>query len=68
MLMNSKLVEIKTNSAYLVWYLDKVVRPFILIMPKLSGYLRHFKLKMEIKIKTINWSLSDRLWKAIRKI
>ena len=32
-----KLVETKTNSKYLVGYLDKVIRPLILILPKMSG-------------------------------
>ena len=30
----SKLVETKTNSKYLVGYLDKVMRPLVLIMRK----------------------------------
>ena len=32
-----KLVETKTNSKYLVGYLDKVIRPLILILPKMRG-------------------------------
>ena len=39
----SKLVEIKTNSKYLVGYLDKVMRPSILIMPKMKGCVKKFK-------------------------
>ena len=48
--MISKLVETKTNSKYLITYLDKVIRPLVLTMPKISGVLRLLKLKMEIKI------------------
>ena len=50
----SKLVETKTNSQYLIGYLDKVIRPLVLIMPKMSGYVQTFKVK---DIKTINWCL-----------
>ena len=39
----SKLLEIKNNSEYLVGYLDKVIRPLILILPKMSGYFKTFK-------------------------
>ena len=30
---------------YLIGYLDKVVRPFVLILPKMSGYVKTFKVK-----------------------
>ena len=50
----SKLVKTKTNSKYLIGYLDKVMKLLVLIMPKMSGILRHLKLKMKLKIKTIN--------------
>ena len=49
--VSSKLVRKKTNPKYLTGYLDKAIRLLVSIMPKKSGYL---KLKMEIKIKTIN--------------
>ena len=32
----SKLVEIKTNSKYLIEYFDKIVRTLVLILPKMS--------------------------------
>ena len=35
----SKLIETKTNSKYLIGYLDKLIRPLILILPKMSGYV-----------------------------
>ena len=46
----SKLVKTKTNSKYLIGYLDKDIRPLVLIMPKMD-MLKHLKLKKEIKIK-----------------
>ena len=39
----SKLVETKTNSRYLIGYLDKVIRPLALILPKMIGYVKIFK-------------------------
>ena len=39
----SKFVKTKTNSKYLIGYLDKDIRPLVLIMPKMSGYVKTFK-------------------------
>ena len=36
----SKLTERKTNSKYLIGYLDKAVRQLALIMPKMSVYVK----------------------------
>ena len=41
----SKLVETKTNSKYLIGHLDKVITLLVLILPKLSGYVKTFKVK-----------------------
>ena len=41
----SKLAETKTNSKYLIGYLDKVIRPLVLVLPKMSGYVMTFKVK-----------------------
>ena len=41
----SKLVKTKTNSKYLIGYLDKVIRPLVLIMPEMSGYVKTVKSK-----------------------
>ena len=41
----SKLVKAKTNSKYLIGYLDKAIRPLLLIMPKMSGYVKTFKIR-----------------------
>ena len=39
----SKLVETKTNSKYLIGYL--ILRPLVLILSKMSGYVKTFKVK-----------------------
>ena len=41
--VSSKLVETKTNSKYLIRYLDKVIRPIAL--PKITEYVKVFKRK-----------------------
>ena len=41
----SKLVKTKTNSMYLIEYFDKHIRTLVLIMPKMSGYVKTFKVK-----------------------
>ena len=41
----SKLVKTKTSSKYCIGYLDKFIRPLVLIMPKMSGYVKTFKVK-----------------------
>ena len=40
-----KLVKTKTNSKDLFGYLDKAIRSLVLIMPKMSGYIKTFKVK-----------------------
>ena len=41
----SKLVKTKTSSKYFIGYIDEVIRPLVLIMPKVSGYVKTFKVK-----------------------
>ena len=41
----SKLVKTKINSKYLIGYLYKDIRPLVLIMPKMSGYVKIFQVK-----------------------
>ena len=41
----SKLIETKTNSKYLIGYLYKLIRPSVLIMPKMSRYVKKFEFK-----------------------
>ena len=40
-----KKIKAKTNSKYCVGYLDKTIRPLVLIMPNMSGYVQAFKVK-----------------------
>ena len=47
----SKLIETKTNIKYLIGYLDKTIRPLVLIMPKISGYVNAFKVEYRDKYK-----------------
>ena len=50
----SKTIETKANSNYSIGYLDEVIRPLVLILPKMSEYVKILTLKMEIRIETIN--------------
>ena len=51
----SKLVKTKTNSKYCIGYLDKAIRPLVLIMPKISRYVKTFKVKEGDKDKNNNF-------------
>ena len=42
----SKLIETKTNSKYLIGYLDKVLRPSALILPNMSRHIKAFKAQL----------------------
>ena len=44
-IVNLKLVKTKTNSKYLIGYLGQAIRPLVLIMPKMGGYVNIFKVK-----------------------
>ena len=39
------MVETKTSSKYLFGYLDKVIRSLVLVLHKMSGYVKTFKVK-----------------------
>ena len=41
----SKLIKTKSNSKYLIGYLDNVIRPLVLIMPEMIEYIKTFKVK-----------------------
>ena len=42
----SNLIETKTNSKYLIAIkFEKAIRPLVLIIPKMSGYFKTFKVK-----------------------
>ena len=47
----SKLMKTKTNSKYLIGYLHKVIRTLVLILPKISRYVKTFKVKDADKYK-----------------
>ena len=42
-MVTSNLIETKNNSKYLIGYLDEVIRPLVLILPKMSGFVKTFK-------------------------
>ena len=50
----SKLVDTKNNSKYLIGYLDGVIRPFVMILPKMSEYVNTFNDKSGDRIRMIN--------------
>ena len=41
----SKIVKTKIHSKYFIGYLDKDIRPLVLIMPKMNGYVKTFKVE-----------------------
>ena len=44
----SRLVKTKTSSKYLIGIkFDKAIRPLVLIMPKMSGHIKTFKVKRD---------------------
>ena len=58
----SKLVITKTNSKYLIGYLHKAARSLVLIIPKMSGYVKTLKVKDGDKDKSnklIPFSIDD---------
>ena len=50
-IVTSKLVETKNICKYLIGYFDAVMRPLVLILPKMSEYVKTFKDKDEDKNK-----------------
>ena len=53
-----KSVNKKTNSKYFIGYLDKDIRPLFLIMPKISGYVKTFKIEDESN-KLMSFGIDD---------
>ena len=41
----SKLAKTKTNCKYLIGYLDKDIRPLVLVMPKMSEHIKLFEIE-----------------------
>ena len=68
----SKLIETRDNSNYLFEYLDQVIRPLVLVLPQMSGYVKSFKHKDDDKDKNKNKKLisscidDDKLSKNIK--
>ena len=44
----------KNMSKYLIGYSDDVIRPLVLILHKMSGYVKTLKIKVQIKVRIIN--------------
>ena len=55
------LIGAKTNSKYLIGYQDKAIKSLVLVMPKMSGYAKTFKVKDGDKDK-INKLMSLRIY------
>ena len=49
----------KTNSKYLIGYLDKTIRLLVLILPKMRGYVKAIKVK-DKKSKSISFHINDK--------
>ena len=64
----SILVETKDNSKYLTEYLDKIIRPLILILPKMSGYDETFKFKDRDKDKKVFLQSDNNILEKYRTI
>ena len=43
MLMLIKLIETNCSFKYMIDYLDDVIRPLVLVLPKLKGHVKNFK-------------------------
>ena len=41
----SKLVKTRSHFKYLIGYSDKAIIPLVLIMPKVSGYIKTFRVE-----------------------
>ena len=55
----SKLVETKTSSKYFIGIkFDKAIRPLVLIIPKMSGYVKTFKVEDKIN-KLMSFVIDD---------
>ena len=53
----SKLIEIKNYSKHLIGYLNDVIRPSVMILPKMSVYIKNFKVKNN---KLMSFRIDDR--------
>ena len=53
----SKLVDTKNNFKYLLGYLDEVMSQLVLMLPKISRYIKKFTEKGGDKIRITNWCI-----------
>ena len=51
----SKFVETKNNLKHLIGYLDKIMKLLVLLLPKMSGYVKTFEVKDGDKDKKNKW-------------
>ena len=63
----SKLVKIKTNSKYLIGYLDRDIGPLVSIMPKMSGYVKAFKVEDKTN-KLMSFRIDEKLSEEYKAI
>ena len=54
----SKLVKTKTNSKYLIGYLDKDIGLLVLIIPKMNRYVKTFKVEDKVN-KLMSFHIDD---------
>ena len=54
----SKLVDTKTNSKFLIRFLDKAIKLLVLVLPKMVDMLKHLKVKMKT-IKLMSFSINE---------
>ena len=55
----SKLIQTRTNYKYLIRHLNKIIKPLVLVLSKISGLSDMLKLLMlKREIRTINWHFS----------
>ena len=55
----SKLMKTKTSSKYLTRCSVKAIRPLVLIMPKMGGYVKTFKVKVDTNNKLMSFHIDD---------
>ena len=62
----------ETNSKYLIWYLDKTMKPLVLILSKMSGYVKTFKVKDRNKDKNkklMSFCINhEKLWEKYKAV
>ena len=54
----SELIESKITLKYFIGYFDEFIRPLVLILPKMSGYVKTFRVKTKSK-KLMSFRIDD---------